>query len=311
MESGTSRSLGEGWLAGVGSDGSFLYVTDLDPSSDALGCEGMPVEYLWTVDIATGDRRPVMGDGARLSSARVENSLSGRVVVVGVCEEMVNTITVYDEETSGELTGGRIVDSVPMGIVPLVAWAGDDLLIGAEHPEEVYTGAIDLFVVDGETLTSETLFTMPVGGPLKAALVGGDLIVWVDRGLVRVQHRDGSGVIDYPGSDFAVSADESSIAVVNGTELSVGPLREGLSPVIVGPDESWFGYPTWSSDSRTVAVLHQPNSGLSEVVIARLPDNLIRAGSHVRPGFRFAGESLAYGSCSLDGCGVQVVDVPD
>jgi hypothetical protein len=305
-EEAATTSLGNGRVAGVDED--TIYVLAPDPDSDELGCEGMPVEYLWVVEPATGERRPVTGDGVRMSSVRLYPHSSGRVVVVGFCEEMVNSITIYDRVSPAELVNGRRVESPPaLGVVPTVAWnaGGDRLLIGVEHQAEVWTGdRLDLYWVEAESTASVFLFTVPFG---RGAPVG-DLITWAHDELVELFSATGEPSAAYPGSEVAVSPDQGSIAVIDGATLLVGAPGEALAPVFTGPGESWLTGPVWSDDGKMVAVVrHEGHIETTEVVVALLPDGLVRAGMGAIAVW-FSGSSAVFTRCGTDGCEVGVTE---
>ncbi len=275
----------------------------------------MPVRFLWSIDPETGERLPVTGDGVRLSSAWIRASSSGRVVVVGFCEEYVQSVTVFDVQSSSDLIDGVPVTAIPTEFVRRVTWAGEDLLIASEHPSAGYTGELDLTLVNVDTGQSEFLLTLPPESPAEALTERGHLAT-IEGDAVVVRTRSLEIVAEYPGSDFAVSADGSLVAVVDGHTVSVGPVGGTLTALLVVPDDGSAGRsmlrePVWSADGQSLAFVRQlTHEGDSEVVVVELSGRIVVAGSgNVVLSPLFLPGAVVFTQCGTEGCQIMITDL--
>ena len=240
---GEQRELGRGEVVGTSADGTAAYVAAENPASKVLGCEGLPVPWLFSVPLDGTRRAPFAPAGIQPVAGEVVRSPRARTVaVVEQCEEFFTRLVLATEGPGGKLSEARALDEkVFSGLRPSLAWSRDGRTFLATTADE----RGDVVRLDPATGDRTTLLGGRRG--LRAAeMADGSLVVLlpgellVGRASIKV---NGYGFALTPGGDQLAVHGEDGLFLVQGggsiSRLAPGPVARA----------------TWSPDGRAIAYL--------------------------------------------------------
>lgn len=261
---GIPRSLGPAQLAGVGPLTAKIFVNAPDPAGTTLGCEGMPVEYLWAVNPETTERRPVVVAGEWLTANELAVHGDGLIAAIDRCESSVSSLVTYMDDVDGWFEFGDVTEAIDRPAIVAVAWAteGMSLLVILSH-DGASTDVVEIAIENGgaQLITS---------GPIhRAARDAGDRYVVATSEEIQVLGPTGSVTRTYSGTDFALAPTGLDLAVTDESRIAVGRLGGELRQIA-----DWPGYrvsePRWSPSLFAVSYLRHGDAPLPELVVTTL-----------------------------------------
>ncbi len=253
--------LGEGRLAGVSADATVAWLTDPDPSSDRVGCEGAPAPVLWAVD-ADGERVRATADPE--VTGDVLTGPDDRVAVVHFCEDMFSGLWVGTSDAAGRLE----VSQVDLGVQTNLTWgtvryAPDGRLTAVDRGVDFDPASSALVAIDPDAAATEVLAEGVTDG---AVLDGGALMTVTAAHEVRIGDvvvaelapaYVGPYVVATNGTDRVV-VNTDTVEVFDAAGDPVGSAEPGLPAevVAVSPDGRWQAASTVNADPPALRLLH-------------------------------------------------------
>lgn len=252
---GPSTNLGRGFPITATPDGRQLLVLAPIPGDDRLGCEGVPFEGLWTVDVLTGERELTIDaptDEQPFISEVMFSGNDGEAILIASCEGFLGSIDRVDFDDDGHITSRREVTLPPIELRPwTIHWmpGGEQLVAtGAAEFENPGVFLIDTLTDDWQDLTEEPLDQwIPVGD---------DRVVEILDRTATLVDGDGGELTRFPADEvhpsngglpaLAVTYDGESGDLAESSLLLPDATREILA------DEAVFSV-TWSHDDRLVS----------------------------------------------------------
>lgn len=230
---GPVRDLGSGLVVGVSADGTAALVAGEDPTSELIGCEGMPAPFLFSAPLDGGSRRRAVPGTTAISGQVLHGPDGKQVAILSDCEEFLSDIVLARDEGNGSLTDVAPLDrSLLDQLASRFSWSRDGTaLLGIE------TETWDVVRIDVRTRTRQPVVAADA---LQAAeLADGTLVLLGRDGSVRTGERDAAGVTGAFG--IAVSPDGRQVAAFGADGLFViapGSAARKLVPTAV-PEATW------------------------------------------------------------------------
>lgn len=258
---GEPRDLGEGIAIGAAPDGLHLWVHAPDTGSTD-SCEGADFEFLWTVDVATGERRRALDvpddQHPQVGTIAIAPGDPGTVLLVGECEGFLSSAhlaTLAPDGTMSELT------ELPLPEVELrprtLRWLGDDQLMAVGNTDEAFG---ELFVhqvgSDGwdDLGTGDHIDWLPLGDGLAAEVLFDQVALVGEDGTV-LDSIPANAIVRAPGGGFPLLATRYDAADAPGALLLVRP--GGVQERLAGTAGL---APSFSPDGTHVAWSELPSS---------------------------------------------------
>ncbi len=294
---GQAVDLGPGVVVGA-PDADHLWITAEDRDTDQMGCEGVPFEFLWTVDPATGARErafPELPDDNQpfVTGVRLSPHDPSRVLFVSGCEGFLGRIDVGDVQPDGTVTG---LVELPYADAELagqsIRWHGPDTIVGTGI--EAY-GTPGLYLHDldnGEWMDLDNepyVDWLPLGDGLAAEVL-------FDQ--VRIVDADGVVVDSFAASTVeSANGDFPLLAAERGRGASAGRtlLVEGVGSQRLLDEFEGFGM-SFSPDGRFAAWTTQDPAGDdTSTTILELSSGVTRTVPDVWfAGIHWLGNGIAY-----------------
>lgn len=101
-----ATTVGTGVLVAISDDGSHVWVTDDDPTSESLGCEGTGPVALYRLSVDGRDRSRVP-EAVDPDSTRIDVSGLGHALVTGSCEGYLFSAQLVDVAPNGSMSNVR------------------------------------------------------------------------------------------------------------------------------------------------------------------------------------------------------------
>lgn len=270
------RELGPGSVAGAPTMVRGLYVLAPDPSSDLLGCEGVPAPFLWIDRLDGSGREYAAPAEVQPLSGEVHVNADGRALVVVQCEGFLSDVWVSPESATGLLSDPErrpgLTDDGDLASF-LLRWdSAPGSLLGVETGEDYLQGRT-VVAIDVEGGARVSLHTGESVSDLAALADGRVVLVDGDRALV-VDRAGGEPTEIGPAQAVAVAPDGRTVALAGQDGVLVGDVDGVLRPVA----GTRAAAPVFSPDGGALSFTEEVDNGGLQVVVGLATDERVDLG---------------------------------